>query len=102
MAIEVGKAEENLGSSHCCWYGPIYDCLDFWVIHPDAIIVDEHDKTLDFGSVKWAFFGMGKEIIIPELLEYFLHLGLMLLQRSLGEDHYIIDIDDNYIFHVHK
>ena len=37
-----------------------------------------------------------------ELLEYFLHLDLVLHQVALGEDHDVVNVDNDHILHVCK
>ena len=43
---------------------------------------------------------MCEEVVIVEALQNLLHLGLMLSKRAFGEDHDVVNINDNNIFHV--
>ena len=48
------------------------------------------------------FFQASKEIVISESLKDFFHLGLMFSKRTFGEDHDVVNVDNDHVLHVHK
>ena len=66
----------------------------------NAVSVDEHSQIFYLHFVKRAFFGTCKEVVVAEALQNFLHLGLVLSKRALGEDHDVININDYDIVDV--
>ena len=65
-------------------------------------MVDEHSEVIYFCLVDRALFQVSKEIVIPELLKDFFHLGLMFSKRTFGEDHDVVNVDNDHGLHVHK
>ena len=83
-----------------CWCRPLCDCFHLGIVHLDAITVDDHSKIFNFSLVERALLWSCEEIVVTELLEYFLHLGLVLRQVTLGEYHDVVNVDNNHILHV--
>ena len=43
---------------------------------------------------------MCEEVVVAEALQNLLHLGLMLSEGALGEDHDVVNVNDYDVFHV--
>ena len=98
--IEVCETKEAVDAvdHHGC--RPFHNSFYLGVVHLDAIMVDKLSKVLDFCFVKRALFWACEEIVIPKPLKNFLHLGLMFSKRTFGEDHDVVNVDNDHVFHV--
>ena len=99
-AIEVGEAKEAADTAYCRGCRPVCNCFHLGIVHSDAIMVDEHSQIFYLHFVKRALFGMCEEVVVAEALQNLLHFGLMFSKRPFGENHDIVDIDDDDDFHV--
>ena len=99
-AIEVGEPKEATDAADIDQGRPFRDCFYLGIVHFDAISVDEHAKIFYLRFVKGALFRSCEKIVVVESLENLLHLGLVLRQVALGEDHDVVDVDNNHVLHV--
>jgi hypothetical protein len=73
VSVEIGKSEERLDVFDFSRFGPIFDGLD---LHGKAIWRQNVSEI--FHGVVVALASEGIQAMLPELLENFLDVGLML------------------------
>ena len=59
LAVEIGKAQEALKLSECCWGWPIMDDLDLGWIYMYAMLINDVSHVMDPVHVEGAFFQVG-------------------------------------------
>ena len=99
-AIEVHETKEATDAVDIGRGRPFHNCFHLGIVHFDAIPVDEHSQILHLRFIKGAFLWACEQIVIAEPLENFLHLGLVLRQVALGEDHDVVNVDNDHVLHV--
>jgi hypothetical protein len=58
-AVEIGKAQEALKFSECCWGWPVMDDLDLGWIHMYAMLINDVAQVMDLVHAEGEFFQVG-------------------------------------------
>jgi hypothetical protein len=83
-AVEIGKAQEAMNLSECCWGWPVTDDLDLGWIHMYAMLINDVPQVMDDVHVEGSFFQVGVYLLLSQGVQKLLNM-LQVFGPSLVE-----------------